>query len=49
LTKGSSVQPNNELNAYGGGQMVFIPDITLRGTDLVIAFNRASDAMGRNN
>ena len=49
LPKGSSVQPNNELNAYGGGQMVFIPDITLRGTDLVIAFNRASDAMGRNN
>jgi len=49
LPKGSSVQPNNELNAYGNGQMVFIPDITLRGTDLVIAFNRASDAMGRNN
>ena len=49
LPAGSSVQPNNEMNAYGNGQMVFIPDITLRGTDLVIAFNRASDAMGRNN
>jgi len=49
LPKGSSVQPNNELNAYGGGQMVFIPDIKLRGSDLVIAFNRASDAMDRNN
>lgn len=49
LPTGSSVQPNNEVNAYGGGQMVFIPAVTLQGTDLVIAFNRASQQMGRNN
>lgn len=49
LPRGSSVQPNNEVNAYGGGQMVFIPDIRLHGSDLVIAFNRASQQMSRNN
>ncbi len=49
LPRGSSVQPNNELNAYGGGNMVFIPEVVLRGPDIVIAFNRASAAMGRNN
>ena len=49
LPQGSSVQPNNEINAYGSGQMVFIPDVRLQGADLVIAFNRASQQMGRNN
>jgi len=49
LPGGSAVQPNNELTAYGGGGHVFIPSVTLAGTDLVIAFNRASQAMNRNN
>jgi len=48
LPTGSRVQPNNELNAYGGGNQVFIPAVTLSGPDLVIAFNRASAMMGRN-
>lgn len=49
LPRGSSVQPNNEVNAFGGGSQVFIPAIRLSGSDLVIAFNRASAQMGRNN
>lgn len=49
LPQGAKVQPNNEVNAYGGGQQVFIPAITLQGPDLVIAFNRAQQQMGRNN
>lgn len=49
LPRGSSVQPNNEMLAYGGGASVFIPSITLAGSDLVIAFNRASARMDRNN
>lgn len=49
LPRGSSVQPNNEVNAFGAGSQVFIPAIRLSGSDLVIAFNRASAQMGRNN
>ena len=49
LPAGASVQPNNELQAFGGGGQVFIPAVTLSGPDLVIAFNRASQQMGRNN
>jgi hypothetical protein len=49
LPTGAKVQPNNELNAFGGGGQVFIPAVTLSGPDLVIAFNRASQQMGRNN
>ena len=50
LPAGSSVQPNNELNAYGGGgDKVFIPELIVRGPDLVIAFNRAQQQMSRNN
>lgn len=48
LPTGARVQPNNELSAYGGGQMVFIPNLTVQGSDLVIAFNRASAQMSRN-
>lgn len=48
LPAGSSVQPNNELNAFGGGQQVFIPEVRLQGPDLVIAFNRARATMSRN-
>lgn len=49
LPRGSGVTPNNEVSAYGGGSVVMIPSITLRGTDLVIAFNRASQQMSRTN
>lgn len=49
LPAGAKVQPNNELNAYSGGSNVFIPAVTLSGSDLVIAFNRASQQMNRNN
>ncbi len=49
LPAGSKVQPNNELNAFGGGNQVFIPAVTLSGPDLVIAFQRASQQMNRNN
>lgn len=48
LPSGSSVQPNNEMTAYGGGRETFIPAVTLSGSDLVIAFNRASQQMSRN-
>lgn len=49
LPRGSDVIPNNKLNDIGGGgQQVFIPAITLRGSDLVIAFNRASQTISRN-
>jgi phage-related minor tail protein len=30
----------------GGGQQVYIPNLTVRGTDLVVAFNRASNQLG---
>lgn len=49
LPQGTKVQPNNEVMAYGGGGQVFIPAVTLSGSDLVISFNRASAQMGRNN
>jgi hypothetical protein len=49
LPAGAKVQPNNELNAFSGGNQVFIPAVTLSGPDLVIAFNRASQMMNRNN
>lgn len=49
LPRGSSVQPNNEMTAFGGGHMIFVPAVTLKGADLVIAFNRASSQMNRNN
>lgn len=49
LPTGSSVQPNNEMQAYGGsGREVFIPAVTLSGSDLVLSFNRASAQMSRN-
>lgn len=48
LPTGSSVQPNNEVQAFGGGREIFIPAVTLSGSDLVISFNRASQQMGRN-
>ena len=47
--RGSVITPNAQTNAIlGGGGGVYIPAVTLRGQDLVIAFKRASDANGRN-
>lgn len=47
--RGSVITPNAQTNAIlGGGGGVYIPSVTLRGQDLVIAFKRASDANGRN-
>lgn len=45
------IAPLNKLKSLldlgGGGSQVFIPDVTLKGTDLVIAFSRAQKYMGR--
>lgn len=49
LPRGSSVIPNNETTAYGGGQQVFIPALRVSGQDLVIVFNRANATNRRNN
>jgi len=49
LPKGSDVIPNGRVNEMAAsGASVFIPAITLRGQDLVIAFNRASQTISRN-
>ena len=48
LPRGAQVQPANEVQAYGGGREIFIPAVTLSGSNLVIAFNRASQQMSRN-
>jgi len=49
LPKGSDVIPNGRVNGMAAsGASVFIPAITLRGQDLVIAFNRASQTISRN-
>jgi hypothetical protein len=48
LPQGSDVIPNHRLNSIaGGGQQVFIPEISLRGTDLLIAFTRAQNQQNR--
>lgn len=49
LPKGSDVIPNHALGGIGQSQTnVFIPDIRLKGNDLVVVFNRASQTIGRN-
>ncbi len=50
LPRGSDVIPNHQLNnmAAGNGVQVFIPAVTLRGSDLVVAFSRASQTISRN-
>jgi hypothetical protein len=50
LPKGSDVIPNGQMNSMlsGGGTQVFIPNVTLRGQDLVLAFSRASQTISRN-
>jgi hypothetical protein len=48
LPQSSSVIPNHRLGEIsGGGQQVFIPNISLRGSDLLIAFNRAQSQQNR--
>jgi len=48
LPKGAGVIPNDKLGAISGqGMQVMIPDIQLRGQDLVIVFNRASRSNNR--
>lgn len=49
LPQGSSVQPNNEVNAYGGGGLVLQPSIHYEGTGFRIMLNRVDEQMGRNN
>lgn len=48
LPQGSDVIPNNRLSGISGGTQVFIPDVRLRGSDMVIAFSRASQTISRN-
>ncbi len=49
LPAGSDVIPNHQINSMGtGSTQVFIPAITLRGQDLVLAFNRANSTLNRN-
>ena len=48
LPKGANVIPNDKLGGMsGGGATVLIPNVTLRGQDLIIAFNRASQSNSR--
>lgn len=49
LPRGSDVIPNHLLGGVGQAQTnVFIPDVRLRGKDMVLVFNRASQTIGRN-
>lgn len=48
LPKGSDVIPNHQLGGISGNTNVFIPDVKIRGNDLVLVFNRASATIGRN-
>ncbi len=48
LPKGSGVVPNHRLAGItGGGQQVMIPEIVLRGQDIVVILNRANRANAR--
>lgn len=48
LPQGSDIIPNAQTNGLLGQNMVFIPAITIRGSDLVLAFNRAQATINRN-
>ena len=49
LPRGSNVIPNNKLMGAGGiNTQVFIPDVIIRGSDLLLTFNRASKQATRN-
>jgi hypothetical protein len=47
LPSGSSVIPNHSLGGLGGGSQVFIPEMVIRGNDLLILFERATAAKNR--
>lgn len=49
LPSGSSVQPNNELNAFGGGGGGYIAETRIQLQELVIGLRRAEATMDRNN
>jgi hypothetical protein len=49
LPRGSDVIPNNQLTGITGGSSIYIPSVTLRGSDLVVVFNRANQTNSRNN
>lgn len=49
LPRGSSVQPNNELAAYGGGGITLMPSIQYSGDGFRIMLNRIDKQWGRNN
>lgn len=49
LPSGASVQPNNEVNAFGGGGSAFIAETRISGQDLIIMLARAQKTMDRNN
>lgn len=47
LPKGAGVRTNAQFNAMGGSQ-VFIPELVIRGTDLVAVFKKATAQNARN-
>jgi len=49
LPRGSKVQPNNEVQAFGGGGVTLQPSILYEGTGFRIMLNRVDAQMGRNN
>lgn len=49
LPSGSSVQPNNEMNAFSSGSSGYIAETRISGTDLVVLLRRGEQQMGRNN
>lgn len=48
LPQGASVQPNNELQAYGGGGINLMPSIAYDGTMFRIFLNRVDAQISRN-
>lgn len=48
LPRGASVQPNNEVRAFGGGGIILQPSIAYDGTQFRIFLNRVDAKIGRN-
>lgn len=49
LPSGSDVIPNHRLGGIGAANNIFIPDVRIRGNDLLVVFNRAQATSNRNN
>lgn len=47
LTSGEAVIPLDKLDQMGGGANVFIPNLTIKGQDFVIAFEKAKASYNR--